>query len=298
MDTQTTQIKKALVIGASGLLGQTLVPYLQKKGFTVLTPTHSELPVEDYRAVLEFLKTNQPSVVINAAAAIAVDAVEVDPYPAWQANTLGAATCARALAELQMRHTPYLFISTNYIFDDSRTSYGEDDPVSPMNVYGETKAKGESLVVLYCTKGGIPYYIARTSWLYGEHKNTFVDAMATALRRGETVQAFSIHLGNLTWVGDFVRALIDELYLQQRPSGIYHLINEVPGAVGGVSRYAVAAHIAGVLGVPQTQVQKNDQAVAFVARRPATAVLRNTKLPPLPPWDAALTTYLRALYTL
>jgi dTDP-4-dehydrorhamnose reductase len=296
MDNQTVQIRKALVIGSSGLLGQALVPYLQKKGFTVLTPTHTVLPVENYAAVLEFLKVHRPSVVINAAAAINVDAVEVDPYIAWQANTLGAAACARALAELQMQDTPYLYISTNYVFDDSRAIYCEADPVSPMNVYGETKAKGESLIATYCAKGSIPYYIARTSWLYGEHKNTFVDAMVAALQRGETVQAFSKHLGNLTAVSDFVRALIDELYLQQRPSGIYHLINEVADAAGGVSRYAVAAHVASVLGVDQARVQKNDQAVAFVAERPATAVLRNTKLPPLPLWDDALTAYLRAVY--
>lgn len=298
MDTQITQIKKALVIGASGLLGQTLVPYLEQKGFFALTPTHAELPVEDYGAVLEFLKTHRPSVVINAAAAINVDAVEVDPYLAWQVNTLGAATFARVLSELQMTHTPYFFISTNYVFDDSRTAYREDDPVSPMNVYGETKAKGEALVATYCTKGGIPYYIARTSWLYGAHKNTFVNQMAMALQRGETVQAFSKHLGNVTLVDDFVQALVDELYEKQMPSGIYHLINAVTDGAGGVSRYTVAAQIASLLKVPAAQVQKNDQAVAFVAKRPATAVLLNTKLPPLQQWDAALAAYLRSTYKL
>ena len=288
--------KTVILFGASGLLGAELLRAFTNDSYTVVAPSRTELDVTDSTELADLFARTHPDLVINAAASINVDAVENDPYPAWQINALAAGAIARALGQSDTRHTHLVHISSNYVFGDAQEHYREDDIPSPVNTYGETKALGESLTEFYCKKAGINYHIIRTSWLYSPHKETFVDRVAKTLLKGEKIEVSPTQFGNLTFAPDLAHAVAQMCGEEAPPPGIYHLVNDVASPRGGISRYEIAVCIAETIGAPLSLVQKSSHPVAFIAKRPDHAVLINTKASPLPPWDDSLRAYIRMKY--
>src|SRR5690606_31417378 len=110
-------------------------------------------------------------VVLNAAAYTSVDAAEMpDGRPlAWAVN----AAAPSHLARLSRRHRfTLVHVSSDYVFDGSKSEYDETAPFSPLGVYGQSKAAGD-LAVATAPR----HYIVRTSWVVGSGPN-FVKTMA------------------------------------------------------------------------------------------------------------------------
>ena len=109
--------------------------------------------------------------VINCGAYTAVDAAETPEgrKASWAANAQGPALLAKACAE---HGIALVHVSSDYVFDGTVEEHGEDEPFSPLGVYGQTKAAGD-IAVANCPK----HYIVRSSWVIGDGKN-FVKTMA------------------------------------------------------------------------------------------------------------------------
>ena len=84
-------------------------------------------------------------VVINAAAYTAVDAAETAEgrRAAWAVNVEGVGALVEAARE---HRTTLVHVSSDYVFDGTASSHHEDEPFSPLGVYGQTKAAGDALV--------------------------------------------------------------------------------------------------------------------------------------------------------
>ena len=111
--------------------------------------------------------------VINCGAYTAVDKAETPEgrVTAWKANATGPALLARTCAG---HGITLVHVSSDYVFDGTAEVHDEEEPFSPLSVYGQTKAAGE-IAVANCPK----HYIVRSSWVIGDGKN-FVRTM-TAL---------------------------------------------------------------------------------------------------------------------
>ena len=73
-----------------------------------------------------------------------------------------------------------IHISTDYVFDGlNKNAYSEEDITNPINVYGQSKLDGEKAIQNTMKFNAI---IIRTSWVYSEFENNFVDTM---LRLGQ-----------------------------------------------------------------------------------------------------------------
>lgn len=245
---------------------------------TVASPTHTRVDIADAAAVGHAVTEEKPDFIINAAAIIDVNILERDPELGKRINTGGAAHVARAAAEAGIAH---LFVSSSYVFGDSPLPYEEDVPAHPTNVYGQTKAEAES-IVLSC--GGS---VARSSWLYSTCRDTFVDEVAHTLKEGKVFEA-SPQRGNPTSGGEFASAVVKYFVDSSKPNGIYHIVNE-----GGASRYELAREIADILHVPENLVVAKN--FPSSAARPSV-LLKNKKLPPLPRWEESLRAYIAAKY--
>ena len=98
-----------------------------------------------------------------------------------------------------------IHISTDYVFDgNSATPLKEDDAVSPVNVYGASKLKGEELAF----RDNDQTIVIRTSWVYSEFGNNFVKTMMRLMREKESINVIDDQIGSPTYAADLANAIL------------------------------------------------------------------------------------------
>ena len=164
--------RRTLVTGANGQLGRAVRKLAEERGVSG-SFDFGDRDEFDFSDPADYSKVDWTlyGTVINCGAYTAVDAAETPEgrKAAWAANAQGPALLARACAE---HGIALVHVSSDYVFDGAREEHGEDEPFSPLGVYGQTKAAGD-IAVANCPK----HYIVRSSWVIGEGKN-FVRTMA------------------------------------------------------------------------------------------------------------------------
>jgi dTDP-4-dehydrorhamnose reductase len=208
----TVDDSSIFIVGAGGQLGQAL----KQKYPNAQSADIGEMDISDADSVAGF-DWSRIKVILNAAAFTNVDGAETPEgrVAAWNVNASAVANLVRAAAKngLLLVH-----ISTDYVFDGTRSPHTEDEPFSPLSVYGQTKAAGDIIASL------LPkYYILRTSWVIGEGKN-FVRTMLEVGQKGVSPTVVADQVGRLTFTGELVRA-IDHLLTGQAAYGTYNVSN-------------------------------------------------------------------------
>lgn len=187
---------RLLLTGASGQLGSYLLRHLHRRGWTTIAWSGSQTgsrggvplrPVDltDTDAVAAAFRQARPDVVLHAGAMANVSACLADPLRAEQVNTHGSAISAELAERAKVR---MVHVSTDLVFDGQCGGYREEDTVSPLSIYGRTKAAAESAVLLSERN-----LVVRVSLLFGPgivDRPTFFDQMTTALRQGRPLALF------------------------------------------------------------------------------------------------------------
>ncbi len=178
---------RILVTGKNGQLGRSLHKLVIEKKYDneFIFVGREELDLSSENNIDHYFDSNDKfDVIINCAAYTAVDKAEEDAGLANQINHLAV----RQLAEIaKAQQAKLIHISTDYVFDGKKHEpYKEMDATNPINVYGETKLKGEQAIQEVMLTNAI---ILRTSWVYSEFGNNFVDTM---LRLGKERNELSI----------------------------------------------------------------------------------------------------------
>ncbi len=188
---------RVLVTGASGQLGGYLVRRLLQAAHAVTGWSGSArgpvagLPPEpvdlaDADAVAAAFRRARPQVVLHAAARARIHDCYRDPDRARRVNTDGSALLARLAAESGAR---MVHVSTDLVFDGERGAYREEDPATPLSVYGRTKCDAEPAVLAYPR-----HAVVRVSLLFGPSvvgRASFFDEQVAALRAGRPVTLFA-----------------------------------------------------------------------------------------------------------
>ena len=259
--------KKTLVLGANGQLGLALRKVMPEADFA----TREEFDVTNHSAYLEFPWRHYDT-VINASAFTAVDAAETPEgrTAAWKTNVTAVGWLAKACTENRIT---LVHISSDYVFDGtSTTPYGEDEPLNPLGVYGQTKAAADALVAT------VPqHYILRTSWVIGEGNN-FVRTMASLAERGIKPSVVNDQVGRLTFTQDLA-AGIQHLLSTKPECGTYNFSNEGPAS----SWADIAAQVYELTGQNPVDVTGVTTAEYFagkegIAPRPLNSVLNLSKI--------------------
>lgn len=214
-DARPVAPRRSVIVGGSGLLSralQVLLPDAEVLG-------SDRLDLSDTDAVAAYPWT-EVEVIINTAAYTATDEAETEEgrRRAWAVNAAGAAALAAAA---QKNRCVLVHVSSDYVFDGSVELHTEDEPFSPLSVYGSSKAAGDVAVAQ-----GERHYIVRTSWVVGEGRN-FVRTMADLARRGISPSVVDDQFGRLTFAEDLAAGIV-HLISTDAPYGTYNLTNSGP----------------------------------------------------------------------
>jgi dTDP-4-dehydrorhamnose reductase len=276
-------MKKILVTGANGQLGQSLQKLSQKeKAFQFLFTDSETLDITNKEEVLNFFWQNEPDVCINAAAYTAVDLAETDTEKAFLVNADGTENLALACAEYNAQ---FIHVSTDYVFDGTNNlEYTEEDFTNPLGVYGASKLAGEELALEAnpCT------IILRTSWVYSEFGKNFVKTMLSLFATKEELNVVADQYGQPTNATDLAEAILTIVKTEKKTPGIFNFSNE-----GKISWYDFAQKIAELSG---SKIKINPIVTSQYptpAKRPQNSTLDLSKIKStyhinIKPWEESL----------
>ena len=290
---------RILVIGAGGQLGWELCNKGVEHGLDILPVDLPDFDITKPSAIKNTVDQAGASLVINAAAYTAVDQAEKESDLAFKVNRDGPAYLASICAEVEI---PLIHISTDYVFDGNKKNpYLETDPVSPLGVYGRSKAAGEAEV----RAGLAEHVILRTAWLYGVHGHNFVKTMLRLGREKESLRVVADQYGCPTYAADLADAVlaISEKFLKNHKLawGTYHYCgNGVTTWHGFAKRiFELAKNFDSI--VLKEVVPVKTEEYPTPAKRPANSVLdcsllvRNFGIQPRP-WTESLADMINLYY--
>ena len=207
--------RKTLILGANGQLGRAL----QKAFPHAEAATREDFDITDPASFAD-RHWRDYETIINAAAYTRVDEAETPQgrRDAWAVNVSALVGLARIANRFNLT---LVTISSDYVFDGMTTEHTEDEPLSPLGVYGQTKAAGEAVASLVDR-----HYIVRTSWVIGDGHN-FVTTMERLAANGVSPEVVNDQVGILTPAADLaagIKRLLDEA----APYGVYHLTGDGP----------------------------------------------------------------------
>lgn len=167
-------MKKILLTGSNGLLGQKLVSLLSNKPDIQLFASakgNNRLPFHDGYTYLALDVTNEkevqttfdnikPDVVIHTAAMTNVDQCETEKELCTVMNVEAVKYLVNAC---QKNDTFLIHLSTDFIFDGLAGPYDENAMPNPISFYGESKLAAEKVIIA----SKIKWAIARTVLVYG-----------------------------------------------------------------------------------------------------------------------------------
>ena len=301
---------KVLVTGVGGQLGHDVMNELAKRGYegvgsdiapaysgvadgsAVTTMMYVPMDITNAAAVAETIKSVNPDVIVHCAAWTAVDLAEDEDKKAkvFAINAEGTENIARVAKEIDAK---MVYISTDYVFDGQGTSPWKPDckDYKPLNVYGESKLKGELAVSGILEK----YFIVRIAWVFGLNGKNFIKTMLKVGESHDTVRVVYDQIGTPTYTLDLSRLLVD--MIETDKYGYYHATNEG----GFISWYEFTKEIYKQAGLP-TKVLPVTTAEYGLAKaaRPFNSRLDKSKLveagfKPLPTWQDALARYLKEI---
>ena len=286
-------MRRILVIGSEGQLGQELVPFFSS-AYDVVGVDLEDCDIRLYSNVRAYVRDVQPDIVIHAAAHTDVDECEIDQRMAMAVNAAGTENVARACKEVDAR---IVYYSTDYVFDGTKQSpYVETDSVGPKTVYGKSKLEGERQVVDLLDD----YVILRIAWLYGRVGRNFVRTMVQLgfhqmqqSRLGEIITPLKVvddQFGNPCWTLEIARQT--RVILDNDLTGVFHATSE-----GETSWYGFARMIFEKLNMPVQVRPCPTEEFPRPAPRPKRSSLENKRLKEtglnvMRRWDIALAEFL------
>jgi dTDP-4-dehydrorhamnose reductase len=287
-------MKKILIIGAKGMLGQALVmEFSDNKNCNLIAWDRENLDITDSQKVAQAITAIKPKIIINAAAYTDVDGAESNKELSLKVNSIAVGYLAEAS---RLANALFIHISTDYVFDGkNKKGYKETDfSKKSLNAYGESKRLGEEAL----TKGAgnkLKYYLIRTSWLFGLGGKNFVKTMIGVAYQRKDLSIVDDQQGKPTYAKDLADA-VKYMIESDLESGIYHFTNEPKLTWYKFAKtiFDIKKEIDSSFPVPKF-FPVNSEEFPRPAKRPKYSVLLNTKLPKGRNIKEALRDYLKEI---
>ncbi len=211
-----TSAATAWVTGAGGLIGHQLVELARQFAprMRIVALAREQLDLIDHAAVTRTFRQQRPRLVIHCAAMSKSPACQADPARAKLVNV----EVTRHLAELAAE-IPFVFFSTDLVFDGRKGNYVETDAPNPLSIYAETKVAAEQIVLR-----NRHHTVIRTSLNYGtspKGNSAFNEDLMLQLREGKRVSLFTDEYRSPIPAAATARAVWE--LVGQKATGLFHL---------------------------------------------------------------------------
>jgi dTDP-4-dehydrorhamnose reductase len=269
-----------LIIGKTGTLGKALERVCKLRSIHYVSIGRLEINILDEESIRAAMEKYKPWALINATGFVRVDEAENNATECYNINTLAPGLLARIskLYGIQM-----VSFSSDLVFNgDKGSPYREDDTVLPLNVYGQSKARGEELILAENEKS----LVIRSSAFFGPwDKYNFVYSVLEALKTGEQIDMVDDVIVSPTYIPDLCNTAMDLLIDEEK--GIWHISNS-----GTTTWAAFGDIIAAKAGYNNEKlIPKPLAEMSWKAKRPLYSVLESGKGIKLPGLDHALSRY-------
>lgn len=243
-------MKKVVITGSNGLLGQTLVDLLlkEKERYQVVGFSRGNnrsgrndfeyysIDLTDEEVLKEGLKKCNPDVIVNTAAMTNVDACENNKEECDKLNV----DVVQFLEEYSKKNNTHLIhLSTDFIFDGKNGPYKETDKANPLSYYGLSKLKSENILI----KSKVHFTILRTILVYGKvfdmTRNNIVLWVRKMLSEGKEITIVNDQFRMPTYVEDLAMAC--KISIDKKAHGVFNISSKEL-----LSVYQIAKQIAEV----------------------------------------------------
>ena len=286
---------RVLLLGPNGQLGHDIRrEHARARGrFDLVSLPRKLLDVTSPEAIARVLGSLQFDALVNCAAYTHVDRAEDDAATAFAVNAHAVQALARVC---HAKRAPILHISTDHVFGGDpalRRPLREEDRAAPINVYGASKAMGETRARLESDDA----VVLRTASLFGVagvggKGSNFVETVIGAARERGPLRVVDDQTMSPTASADVARIVVQMVQEGCAP-GIYHVVN-----AGAATWFEFACEIVRRAHVTAEVAPCATEEYAAPARRPRYSVLDNAKVSAafgaMPTWQEALDRYLHA----
>jgi dTDP-4-dehydrorhamnose reductase len=242
--------RSVLATGATGLVGSRFVELYEAEYDVANMDLTTGVDITDRESIRQFVADHPSETLIHLAAFTDTNAAFAQTGDksglCYRVNVEGTENIAAACREAGIH---LIHVSTDFVFDGTKdTPYTEDDPRSPIEWYGKTKAMAEEVV----EESGVGYTIVRIAYPYRQEfaaKPDLIKKIRTGLEAGHLYPQFSDSTITPTYVDDIARGFAK--LVEDKSHGLYHFVGST-----SLSPYELARQIATAFGFDPNVVKK------------------------------------------
>lgn len=265
-----------LVTGASGFLGQVICHEAQKThqthGLYFQNQVREEntffhrCDLKNENAVQKIITEIKPKAIIHTAAVSDANYCQQNISSTKKINVDASLYLAKFAAGLNI---PFVFTSSDLVFDGKNGNYNENDHPNPVSIYGEQKELAEEKIIEMNPQA----LICRLPLMIGKGRNSqrgYLNNFLFQIKNGQTQKLFSDEYRSVADVISIAKAI---LQFSEKQRGILHL-----GGKQKLSRFELGEIMVRTLQLNDAKITSvKQQEVKMAAPRPADVSLDSSK---------------------
>ena len=269
-------MKKLLITGGSGFLGWNLCKNAKESWdvFGTVFSHNIDIPgcnkisvnLTDLSTLKKTFKEIKPDAVIHTAAESQPNTCQTNPDESYRINVESSVNIAGLCADSNI---PFVFTSTDLVFDGLNPPYSEEDTVSPVSIYGEQKVQAEIEILKLYPKAAI----CRMPLMFGDSSpasDSFLQPIVSNLKNNNPITLFT---DEYRTPANAYRTAGGLLWAIENVGGIIHL-----GGKERISRYKFGIKVAEYCGYDKSLIKPILQKdIQMPAPRPPDVSLDSSK---------------------